>query len=304
MIFNFVTKLTNPNQSFKHLYTIKMKGYYMRKVAFIISFFVIFSVISFAQDFRAPRPSPDATVSQFVGITKITIDYSSPAVKDRKVWGELVPFGEVWRTGANEATTITFTDAVSINGNELAAGTYGIHTLPNANEWEIIFSKDTPVDGSSTFDPKKEVLRIKVKPEEHHFTERMTFLFTDVTDNTGNVALIWEKLKVSFKVDVKTQSLTLQKARDAFKWNQLMSAANYSLEQNTNLEEGFKWIQASTLINENYWNTRILAQYYGKMNKKSEAISTMEKAIELGGKMPNAPFDFDTMKQMLADWKK
>ncbi|MCK7525507.1 MAG: DUF2911 domain-containing protein [Ignavibacteriales bacterium] len=153
------------------------------------------------------------------------MDYSSPAVKDRKIWGELVPFGEVWRTGANEATTITFTDAVSVNGNELAAGTYGIHTIPNASEWEIIFSKDTPVDGGSTFDPKKEVLRIKAKPEEHHFMERMTFLFTDATENSVNVNLLWEKLKVSFKVEVKTQDLTLQKARDAFKWNQLMAGA-------------------------------------------------------------------------------
>lgn len=276
----------------------------MRKYALIVFSIIILTVISYAQDFRTPRPSPDATVTQYIGVTKVTIDYSSPAVKDRKIWGELVPFGEVWRTGANEATTITFTDTVIINGNELAAGTYGIHTLPNANEWEIIFSKDTPVDGSSTFDPKKEVLRIKVKPEEHHFIERMTFLFTDVTDNSGNIALIWEKLKVSFKVEVKTQDLTLQKARDAFKWNQLMAAATYSLEQNTNLDEGFKWIQASTLINENYWNNRILAQYYDKMDKKSEAISTMGKAIELGGKMPNAPFDFDRMKQTLADWKK
>ncbi|HEX9252374.1 MAG TPA: DUF2911 domain-containing protein [Ignavibacteriaceae bacterium] len=276
----------------------------MRKTKFIFSLILIFTVISFTQDFKTPRPSPDATVSQYVGVTNITVDYSSPAVKGRKIWGELVPFGQVWRTGANEATTITFTDAVSINGNELAAGTYGIHSIPNANEWEIIFSKDTPVDGSSTFDPKKEVLRIKVKPEEHHFMERMTFLFKDATENSVNVNLVWEKLKVSFKVDVKTQELTLQKARDAFKWNQLMAAATYSLEQNTNLDEGFKWIQASILINENYWNTRILAQYYSKMNKKADAISTMEKAIDLGRKMQSAPFDFDRMKQMLADWKK
>lgn len=276
----------------------------MRKTALIVFSIIILSVISFAQDFRAPRPSPDATVSQYVGITKITVDYSSPAVKDRKIWGELVPFGQVWRTGANEATTITFSDTVSVNGNELVAGTYGIHCVPNANEWEIIFSEDTPVDGSSTFDPKKEVLRIKVKPEESYFMERMTFLFTDVTNNSGNVALVWEKLKVSFKVEVKTQDLTLQKARDNFKGNQLMAGATYCLDNNINLEEGFKWIQASSLINENYFNTRILAQYYGKMNKKSEAISTMEKAIELGSKMPTAPFDFDRMKQMLADWKK
>lgn len=276
----------------------------MRKTAVIVFNIIILSVISFAQDFRAPRPSPDATVSQFIGVTKITIDYSSPAVKDRKIWGELVPFGQVWRTGANEATTISFSDAVSINGNELAAGTYGIHSIPNENEWEIIFSKDTPVDGGSTFEPKKEILRIMVKPEEHYFMERMTFLFTDVTNNSGNVELVWDKLKVSFKVEVKTQDLTVQKARDSFKGNQLMAGATYCLDNNINLEEGFKWIQASSLINENYFNTRILAQYYSKMNKKSEAISTMEKAIEFGSKMPTAPFDFDRMKQMLADWKK
>ncbi len=276
----------------------------MRKAAYVFSLVLVFTIISFAQDFRTPRPSPDATVSQYVGVTKITIDYSSPAVKDRKIWGELVPLGEVWRTGANEATTITFTDDVNVNGNALVAGTYAIHCIPNANEWEIIFSKDVPVDGSSTLDPKKEALRIKVKPEEHHFLERMAFLFTDVSENSVNVNLLWEKLKVAFKVDVKTQDLTFQKARGAFKWNQLMAAATYSLEQNTNIEEGYKWIQASTLINENYWNTRILAQYYAKMNKKSEAVSTMEKAIELGNKMPDAPFDFDRMKQMLADWKK
>ena len=103
---------------------------------------------------------------------------------------------------------------------------------------------------------------------------------------------------------MKTQELTLQKARDAFKWNQLMSGATYCLDNNTNIEEGFNWIQASSLINENYWNTRILAQYLAKMNKKSEAITTMGKAIELGNKMPNAPFDFDRIKQMLAEWKK
>lgn len=276
----------------------------MKKTALLFLSVIILSALSIAQDFRTPRPSPDATVSQFVGVTKITIDYSSPGVKDRKIWGGLVPFGEVWRTGANEATTITFTDAVSVNGNELAAGTYGIHSIPNSNEWEIIFSKDTPVDGSSTLDPKKEVLRIKVKPEEHHFMERMTFLLTDATETSVNVSLNWEKLHVSFKVDVKTQDLTLQKARDAFKWNQLMAGATYCLDNNVNLEEGFKWIQASSLINENYWNTRILSQFHAKMNKKSEAIATMEKAIELGNKMPSAPFDFERMKQMLSDWKK
>ena len=276
----------------------------MKKPLFVVLMFLFVSVISYSQDFRTPRPSPDATVSQYIGVTKITIDYSSPGVKERKIWGDLVPFGKVWRTGANEVTSITFSDAVTINGIDLPAGTYGIHSVPNPSDWEIIFSKDTPLDGSSTFDPKKEILRIKVKPEEHHFMERMTFLFTDATENSVNVNLLWDKLKVGFKVEVKTQALTLQKARDIFKWNQLMSAATYSLEQNISLDEGFRWIQASVLISENYWNTRILAQYQERMNNKSEAIKTLEKAIEMGNKMESAPFDFERMKQMLTDWKK
>ena len=275
----------------------------MRKYFFLIITIFTFYSLTTAQDFRTPRPSPDATVSQYVGVTKITVDYSSPGVKERKIWGELVPYEEIWRTGANEATTITFSDPVKVNGNQLPAGTYGIHTIPGVNEWEIIFSKDTKVDGPVAFDEKKEALRLKVKPEENPFTERMMFTITDMTENSSKVNLIWEKLKVSFDVETNTQELTLQNARDAFNWGQLMSAATYCLQNNVNLDEGYKWIQASTLINENYWNQRIKAQYLAKMEKKDEAIATMEKAIDYGSKMEDAPFDFDNMKKMLADWK-
>lgn len=258
----------------------------------------------FGQQLKTPRPSPDATVIQFVGVTEVKIDYSSPGVKGRKVWGELVPFGEIWRTGANEATTITFSDAVKINGNELPAGTYGIHTIPNENEWEFIFSKDTKVDGSSTFNKDNEVLRVKAKPEEHHFMERMTFLFTDVTDNSVSVNLLWDKLKVSFKIEINTQELFLSKAREQLSWSPTFQAAQYCLTNNTNLEEAYKWIEASCLINEVYWNTRVKAQIQNKLGMKNESIATMEKAIALGSKMEEAPFDYDNMKKMLEDWKK
>ena len=263
----------------------------------------ILSLTATGQELRPPRPSPDATVSQNVGITTITIDYSSPGVKGRKIWGDLVPYGKIWRTGANEVTSITFSNPVKVNGNELPAGTFGIHTIPGENEWEIIFSKDTKVDDPMTYDENKDALHIKVKPEPNPFTERMAFTITDMTDNSANVNLIWEKLKLPFKVEVNTQELTLQSARNSADWGTLMSAANYCLQQNVNLDEGFKWIQASTLIDENYWNLRVLAQYFAKMDKKSDAIATMEKAIELGSKMENPPFDYDNMKKMLADWK-
>jgi hypothetical protein len=264
----------------------------------------ILSLSSFAQQIKTPRPSPDATVIQIVGVTEVKIDYSSPGVKGRKIWGELVPFGETWRTGANEATTITFSDPVKINGTELPAGTYGIHTIPGESEWEFIFSKDTKIDGSSNFDKEKEVLRIKAKPEEHHFMERMTFLFTDVTDNSAIVNLLWDKLNVSFKVETNTQELFLSKAREQLSWSPTFQAAQYCLTSNTNLEEALKWAEASCLINEVYWNTRVKAQLQHKLGLKNEAIATMEKAVSLGSKMESAPFDYDNMKKMLEDWKK
>ena len=276
-----------------------MKRYLLAATAI----FSLYTLVN-AQDFRTPRPSPDATVSQYVGITKITIDYSSPGVKGRTIWGELVPYGKIWRTGANEVTSITFSTPVKVNGNELEAGTYGIHTIPGMNDWEIIFSKDTKVDDPMTYDEKKDVLRLKVRPEENPFTERMMFTITDMTENSANVNLIWESLRVTFNVEVNTQELVLQSARSTFNWGQLNAAATYCLQNNINLEEGFKWVTASELINENYWNQRIKAQYLAKMNRKDDAIVTMEKAIDYGSKMENAPFDFDNMKKILEDWKK
>ncbi len=257
-----------------------------------------------AQQFVTPRPSPKASVSQMVGVTKVTVDYGSPGVKNRVVWGELVPYNEVWRTGANELTTITFDDPVKINGTELPAGTYGIHSVPRKDEWDIIISKDAKIDGPSTFIPEKEILRVKAKPEEHHFMERMTFLFTDVTDNSAVVNLLWDKLKVSFTLETNTQELTLTKARQQLSWSPLFQAAQYCLTNNVNLDEGLKWIEASCLINEVYWNSRIKAQIQHKLGMKKEAVATMEKAIDLGGKMQNPPFDFENMKAMLSDWKK
>jgi len=269
-----------------------------------LAFIFILSLNSYGQQLKTPRPSPDATVIQYVGVTEIKIDYSSPAVKGRKIWGDLVPFGEIWRTGANEATTITFSDVVKVNGNELPAGTYGLHTIPGENEWEFIFSKDTKVDGSSNFNKDNEVLRIKAKPEEHHFMERMTFLFTDVTDNSASVNLLWDKLKVSFNIETNTQELFLSKAREQLSWSPTFQAAQYCLTNNTNLEEAYKWIEASCLINEVYWNTRVKAQIQNKLGMKNESVATMEKAIALGSKMEEAPFDYDNMKKMLEDWKK
>lgn len=276
----------------------------MKKILYVLLILIAITVSIDAQGFKTPRPSPYATVSQVVGITNITINYSSPAVKGRKIWGDLVPFGQIWRTGANEVTSIIFSEPVKINGHELSTGTYGIHTIPGENEWEIIFSKDTKVDDGPAFNPEKEILRIKVKPESNQYTERMAFTITDTDENSANVNLLWEKLRLTFSVNINTQELVLQNARNTVDWRTLSSAANYCLQNNVNMDEGFNWIQASTLITQNYSNMSLLAQYYAKMNRKSEAISTMEKAIDFGSRLKNPPFDLENMKKLLADWKK
>lgn len=270
---------------------------------FSVALIFIYSLAAFGQQIRTPRPSPDATVTQMVGVTEVNIDYSSPGVKGREIWGELVPYGEVWRTGANEVTSITFSDLVKINGNDLPAGTYGIHTLPGESEWEFIFSKDTKVNDGSNYDPAKDALRIKVKPEEHHFMERMTFLFTDVTDNSVNVNLVWDKLMVSFKVETNTNENFLSNARDKLSWSPTYQAAQYCLTANINLEEALSWAEASCLISEVYWNTKVKAQLQYKLGMKNEAITTMEKAVNLGSKMDSVPFDYENMKKILTEWK-
>ncbi len=265
---------------------------------------LIFTSVITAQQFDTPRPSPKATVMQVIGVTEVTIHYCRPGVKGRTIWGELVPYNQVWRTGANEVTSITFSDPVKVNGNKLDAGTYGIHTIPTENEWSIMFSGNTQVGGSSAFNEDNVVLRLNVKPQETTFKETMTIVFMDVTENSAEVVLLWDKLKVGFTVETDTEELTLSIARNAMNWRIPFQAAAYCLQKEINLDEALNWIQSSVLMNENYWNMRIKAQLLAKTGNRSEAISVMESAIEIGENMSSPPFDFDAMKNMLADWKK
>jgi hypothetical protein len=275
----------------------------LKNLAGSIALMLFISFIGLSQEIKTPRPSPNASVTQTVGITEVTIDYCSPGVKGRTIWGELVPFNEIWRTGANEVTSITFSEPVKISGKELKAGTYGIHTIPRTDEWDILFSGDTKIKGGSTFDEKKEVLRIKVTPEETSFNERMTFTFTNTTDNSTTVTLLWDKLKVSFDIETDTETLTMKKLEEQLSWGPAFQAANYCLQNDVNLEKGLNWIEASILFGEVYWNTRIKAQLQNKLGMNAEAIKTMEKAIELGSQMDSAPFDFENMKKLLAEWR-
>ncbi len=147
------------------------------------------------------RVSPNASVSQTIGTTNVTITYGRPSVKGRNVFGGLQPYGDVWRTGANEATTITFSQNVIIEGDTLEAGTYGLFTVPGKEEWVVIFNNVPNQWGAFDYDSSEDALRVKVKPEEGHPMEQLMFYFEDVAKNSGTAVMHWSDVKVPFTIE-------------------------------------------------------------------------------------------------------
>jgi hypothetical protein len=180
------------------------------------SFLVLPVVVAFAGTAAAPasaqpagpRPSPKASVMQTIGTTEVTITYSRPGVKGREIWGGLVPWGKVWRAGANEATTFAVSQDVTVDGQKLPAGTYSLHVIPEKAEWTVIFNKDAKQWGSFKYKEADDALRIRVKPEAGEMTEWLTFSVTPASPYSGTVTLAWEKLRVSFTVRTPETSTT------------------------------------------------------------------------------------------------
>jgi hypothetical protein len=270
----------------------------------MLAIFILAANSSLAQ-LITPAASPKAVLTQNVGVSEIVVTWSRPAVKGRKVWGGLVPYNEIWRTGANANTTIKFSDAVTISGKEIPAATYGFHTIPGEKEWTLILSKDNNLSGSFGYKQENDALRLTAVPmatTEH--TERLAFDVEELTDSTAEISFRWEKLKVSFTVKFKTRDLILSKVNQNFSSGTPLAYATYMLNNGMNLSEALNWVDKSIGVQESYWNVRIKARILEKMGKKSDAITMMEKAIKMGEAMKSAPFDFEDMKKLLADWKK
>src|ERR1700726_1112326 len=187
-----------------------------------------------------PRPSQHAVVTQRIGITDITVNYHRPLANGRQIWGKLVPYGEVWRAGANENTTLTFTDPVSIEGQPLDKGTYGLHMIPGENQWTVIFSKMANAWGSFTYKQDEDALRVTVKPQPAEFHNALTYDFDDVKPDSAVITLRWEKVAVPFKAAVKVNDIveaSLQRqlrGLNQYYWEGWDDAANYFLTSKTN----------------------------------------------------------------------
>ena len=278
---------------------------------------------------RLPRPSQKASVMQTIGVTDVTITYSRPGVKGRKIWGDppaaapsgtatlddsntrlkdapIVPYGHVWRTGANEATVFAVTDDVLINGQKLAAGTYSLHTIPGRDEWTIIFNSDAGQWGSFSYDEKKDTLRVKAKPEmAADNQEWLSFEIPDVTPTSARVNIRWERLRVPFTVEVPNVEALMRTKIDAAiaanptDWRIPLNVAN-QYANNDKWDEALKWADQSIKVKETYQNMATKAQILFAAGRKSEAIALAEQAIQRG---KADKVDTARLEKRLADWK-
>lgn len=255
----------------------------------VIETLVLCSALTLAQSFvlDLPRPSQHALLTQRVGITDITVNYHRPLVNGRKVWGSLVPYGQVWRAGANENTTIQFTSPVTVEGQSLAAGTYGLHMIPNENDWTIIFSKNYTSWGSFTYNQAEDALRVNVKPQPTDMHEALTYDFDDIKPDAAVLTLRWEKLAVPVKIGVNTheiveQSLHTQlRSLAQYTWMSWDDAANYLLAEKTDYEEALKYSDTSLQNEERFDNLMTKANVLEAMGKKDDASQARSKALTM-----------------------
>lgn len=244
--------------------------------------------IAFAQsDLKTPDVSQAAEVKQRIALADITVNYHRPLVNGRKIWGGLVPYGKVWRAGANENTTIEFSDAVSVEGKPLDKGTYGLHIIPNADSCTVIFSKTNTGWGSYSYDQKEDALRVDVKPRPLAETkEALEFEFEDLKPNSTAVTLKWEKLGIPFTVSVSDADQTLQNIRaqmkgaGQFAWQAPEQAAHFCLTRKINLDEALRWADASIQNEERFENLSTKADILKALNRPDEAKTTWDKALE------------------------
>jgi hypothetical protein len=257
-----------------------------------------------AQQLELPRPSPNAKVSQFIGVTEVTVDYSSPGVKNRKIWGTVVPYDKVWRAGANGPTKITFSKDVLVDGKPMAAGTYAFFVQPTATKWTLIFNKDSKQAGIFGYNKADDVLRVDVKPQPAPMRERLAYQFSNFNDAGGSLDLEWEKVRVSLPIKVKTDEQVAASVKGLINggWSPWANAARYDLEKK-NYDEGLQLVDKSIQIKETWLNDVVKAQLLAARGNVKDALPLAQKAKELGEKDGDNFFLKDDVEAALKTWK-
>jgi Protein of unknown function (DUF2911) len=233
-----------------------------------------------------PRASQHAVITQRIGITDITINYHRPLANGRQIWGKVVPYGQVWRAGANENTTITFTDPVTIEGQALDKGTYGLHMIPGENEWTVIFSKTSTAWGSFSYKQDEDALRVTVKPQTAELHNALTYDFDDVKPDSTVVTLSWDKVAVPFKVAVNVNDIVTASVRrqirglNQYYWEGWDDVAGYFLANKIDLDEALKDEDLSIQAEERYDNLLQKSKILDAMGRREEADAARKQALD------------------------
>lgn len=256
-----------------------------------------------AQNIELPAPSPSAMVMQQIGVANVTVNYSSPAKRGRVIWGELVPFDKLWRTGANSATTLETSHDIMVGGAKVPAGTYSVFTIPGKTEWTVIINKNAKQGGTGKYDEKLDQARIKVKLAPGAARERLTFLFSDTTDAGANLDLEWDGGLVRLPITVNTAGDVAASIND-FKSKSsrgLANAARYHAK-NDDMPGAMTLIDASIAAETTWFNSWIKAEYLAKAGNKKAALKLAKVAYAMGEKDDNF-FWKDKIAKAIKDWK-
>jgi hypothetical protein len=256
-------------------------------------------------DLDLPHPSPSAKFSQTVGLTQIDIEYSSPGVKGRKIWGTVVPYDQVWRAGANAATKITFSKDVTVNGTVVPAGSYAFFVIPGKTTWTLILNKDFNQNGSFGYKQSSDVVRVPAKPQTIAPRERLAYLVSNFTDAAANLDLEWEKVRVSMPIQLGTDTQALsniQAAADSA-WSPLAQSARYMLDTKKDYDAGLALVEKSLALKEDWFNTWIKASLLAAKKDYANAYPLAQKAKTLGDANKDRFFLEGDVDKAIAEWK-
>jgi len=254
-----------------------------------------------------PNASPAATVSQVVGLTEMAVSYHRPAVNDREIWGGLVPLDQVWRAGANENTTVSFSTDVMVDGKPLAAGTYGLHMIPGAGEWTIIFSNQSKAWGSFSYDPEEDALRVSATPQPADHEERLGYSFDDPTADSVVLAMRWEKVRVPLEIRIDLANTVMAdfetqlRGLPRFGWQGWNQAATWILRNDLGLDKALQYADNSIARARNFTNLRTKAQILEAKGSPAEAAELTEEAMQIATEAEINLYGYQLLGQQKVD---
>lgn len=274
----------------------------------LVAVLVALPSASVAAQIRLPEASPQARVHHEIGISSVTIEWHRPGVKGRTIWGGLVPYDQVWRLGANEATTLELSHDATINGTPISSGKYALFAIPGRDRWTFIVNSRAEQWGAYFHDPARDVLRFEAKPASAPFQEWLSFELNPLDGETLEAAVHWERVRVPFRIhfDVDTMvwdeiDRTLGDPARAT-WDDYHTAARYSLQTGKRLEEGLKWVDRAMQHEESFWNYELKARLLHATGRTAEALPLLNRAIATAeGKAPKEYVD--GLRQTAREWK-